>query len=142
MGYIYKQHSVILQVVTHSLASRLGPRAVPWLGVRLGRANAFRAAAVALGALGPCRAIDSLAVGEEPLGISIETPAVGVASLEVPVEVSLPVNLLWATSLAIRPESSLAGTSIAFAALTLALAASRARGLLGSSVITKGHCKV
>ncbi len=97
------------------------------------RTNALGAADVALGTLGASCTVDTLAVGVASSGISVFAIAVGVAAVVVSVEESMFAYLLRATSLAIRPESSFAWTSIALVALALA-------GLLASSVITKGHC--
>ncbi len=112
------------------------------LRVRLGvgfvrsgmRTNALGAADVTLGTLGSSGTVDALAVGVASSGISILAIAVGIAAMVVSVEETIFANLLGTTSLAIRPESSITRTSIALVALALALA-----GLLGCSVITKGH---
>ncbi len=97
------------------------------------RANALGAADVALGTLGASGTVDALAVGVASSGISILAIAVRVAAVVVSVEETIFAYLLGTTSLAIRPESSFTWASIALVALALA-------GLLGCSVITKGHC--
>ncbi len=125
------------------LGARLGVGFVG-LGVRLGvgfvglgvRTNALGAADVALGTLGSSSTVDALAVGVASSGISVLAIAVGIAAVVVSVEESVFAYLLGTTSLAIRPESSFTWTSIALVAPAPALA-----GLLGCSVITKGHYK-
>ncbi len=107
------------------------------VGLRLGflGADASRVALVTLGALGSCRAVNSLAVGEAALAISVEASAVGVAALEVPVE-ELLANPLWAAAMAIWPESAWAWT---FHAPALAPVLSLSLSTVILAIITECH---
>ncbi len=102
-------------------------------GVGLG-ADALGVADIALGTLGSCSAVYTLAVGIASSGISVEASAVGVAALEVPVE-ELLANPLWAATLAIGPESS-------FTRALVAPAPAPALAFHGLLVIAKSNCYV
>ncbi len=120
------------------LRLRLGSGFLVGVGLGLGFLGAYasRVALVALGALGSCRAVNSLAVGEAALAISVEASAVGVAALEVPVEVLL-ANPLWAAAMAIWPESSWAWP---FHAPALAPVLSLSLSTVILAIVTECHC--
>ncbi len=138
-----RDHSIFLiaLVVGLRLGVGVGLEVGPGLGF-LG-ADAFWVAPVALGALGSCRPVNSLAVGEAALAISVEAPAVRVAALEVPVEVLL-ANLLWAAAMAIWPESAWAwpvqAPALAPVLSTLSTLSTLSLSTIILAIITECHC--